>query len=258
MTKIAVISDVHSNLYALRAAVGCIQEQGADRVIFLGDMLTYGCHPNEVVEKLLWLKSRYPMHFLVGNHDEFYFNHKSAGSRGSDYAQDFIKESIHWTIEKVNYDIEREFDWVENISIDGVFYAHANPGQSRDWSYIRSAEDREAAFAHLEKRQRRIGVFGHVHRHGLTVKRNGQITMPGDDYIFCVEKEDRGLILNYSVGQQRGGRPGLLFIESDERRVKASLVAIDYCVEPHLKAIMDSSLSRPTRERLISYFEEKR
>lgn len=256
MMKTAVISDVHSNICALEAAIDCIEAAGVDRVIFLGDMLTYGCHPNEVIERLLWLKSRYPMHFLVGNHEEFYFNNKSSGGFG--YAQDFIRESIHWTIENVKHDIEREFDWIENLAVDGVFYAHANPGDHGDWGYIRSIADREAAFAQLEKRGSRVGVFGHVHRGGLMVRRGGRVTSPGDEYVFGAEEGEMGLILNYSVGQQRGGRPGLLFVESGEGRVRASLVAIDYRVEPHLKAIMDSSLSRHTRERLVSFFEEER
>jgi predicted phosphodiesterase len=258
MAKIAVISDIHSNIHALKAAIDCIREERADRIVFLGDLLTYGCHPNEVVEELLALKAEHPLLCVTGNHDQFYFNSNPPGAAGFEYAHDFIIESIHWTQERVSYDIEKAFDWVENVSIDGVYFSHANPSYFGNWSYIRSEEDREIAFNQLRFREKRIGVFGHVHRHGLTVENAGVLRDGGEDYTFLNEAGEWGLALNYSVGQQRGDRPGLMFVEIDERGIRVSFRAIDYPVGPHLRAIENSGLSRATRERLISYFEERR
>ena len=52
--KIAVFSDVHGNLKALKAALNQIKENGADQIIFLGDIFQRG---NEEIECLELLKA---------------------------------------------------------------------------------------------------------------------------------------------------------------------------------------------------------
>ena len=47
--KLAVISDIHGNIYALMKALEDIDEQKVDKIICLGDLVGYGPHPNEVV-----------------------------------------------------------------------------------------------------------------------------------------------------------------------------------------------------------------
>lgn len=48
--KLAVFSDIHSNLYALEAVISDIERFLPDSVICCGDLVGYGAHPNEVVE----------------------------------------------------------------------------------------------------------------------------------------------------------------------------------------------------------------
>lgn len=62
--KIAVISDIHSNLDAFEAVVANLPEY--DELFCLGDLVGYGPQPNEVVEKLRRLR---PSVVLMGNHD---------------------------------------------------------------------------------------------------------------------------------------------------------------------------------------------
>ena len=45
--SVAVITDIHANLPALRAALGRIDELGIDRIYCGGDLVGYGPHPNE-------------------------------------------------------------------------------------------------------------------------------------------------------------------------------------------------------------------
>ena len=47
--KIAVLADIHGNLEALDAVLADLQQQGADRIICLGDNIGYGPDPEEVV-----------------------------------------------------------------------------------------------------------------------------------------------------------------------------------------------------------------
>ena len=49
MVRIGLISDVHANLYALRAAVARLRAEGVDAWVCAGDLVGYGPHPNECV-----------------------------------------------------------------------------------------------------------------------------------------------------------------------------------------------------------------
>lgn len=50
--KIAVISDIHANVYALINLLEDIDDEKVDTIICLGDLVGYGPHPNEVVSMI--------------------------------------------------------------------------------------------------------------------------------------------------------------------------------------------------------------
>jgi len=62
--RIAIVSDIHSNLDALEAVVARLPKY--DELICLGDVVGYGPQPNEVIERLQQLR---PTTVLMGNHD---------------------------------------------------------------------------------------------------------------------------------------------------------------------------------------------
>jgi hypothetical protein len=61
--RILVISDLHANWPALEAVLGA---QAFDRVIVVGDLVSYGPHPREVVG---WVRSHATV-AVRGNHDD--------------------------------------------------------------------------------------------------------------------------------------------------------------------------------------------
>lgn len=63
--KIAVMSDIHGNIYALMKTLEDIDEQNVDKIICLGDLVGYGPHPNEVVA----LIKRREIPCVKGNYD---------------------------------------------------------------------------------------------------------------------------------------------------------------------------------------------
>ena len=48
--KIAIISDIHGNLEALRATLDDIEKRKVDKIICLGDIIAKGVHPKECIE----------------------------------------------------------------------------------------------------------------------------------------------------------------------------------------------------------------
>ena len=62
--RIACISDIHGNIYALNKVLEHIDEKDVDQIICLGDLTGFGPHPNEVValirrRRILCLKGNY-------------------------------------------------------------------------------------------------------------------------------------------------------------------------------------------------------
>jgi len=52
--KIAVISDIHGNLEALKATLQDIKKKKIDKIYCLGDIIAKGIHPRECIE--IWTK----------------------------------------------------------------------------------------------------------------------------------------------------------------------------------------------------------
>ena len=86
--KIALLSDIHSNLQAFLAVEKKLKELSPDKVICLGDIVGYGARPNECVE----IVRKNAWQAICGNHDW-------AASRESDLVlfNPYAKEAITWT-----------------------------------------------------------------------------------------------------------------------------------------------------------------
>lgn len=48
--KIAIISDIHANLEALKATMKDIEKRKVNKIICLGDTISKGVHPKECIE----------------------------------------------------------------------------------------------------------------------------------------------------------------------------------------------------------------
>lgn len=91
--RIAVVSDIHANLPALRAIQGQITD--TDMIVCLGDLIGYYCQVNEVLD---WIRTR-GVFCVRGNHDDMLFTGKCEGLSaavrfGIDYA-DRVIDSDH-------------------------------------------------------------------------------------------------------------------------------------------------------------------
>ena len=66
--RIAVLSDVHGNLPALKAVLQQVEEEDIDSIYHLGDMIGIGPFPAECLD--LWINNPRTIS-LMGNHDSF-------------------------------------------------------------------------------------------------------------------------------------------------------------------------------------------
>jgi predicted phosphodiesterase len=83
-----VISDVHGNLIGLDAALADLQDQPADQIVFLGDMIQGGPQPAEVVARLRELAC--PV--VMGNADAWLLTGRDTGGEPTTERQLAVRE----------------------------------------------------------------------------------------------------------------------------------------------------------------------
>ena len=66
--KLALLSDLHSNLGAFQACIEHARAQGAQRFALLGDLVGYGAEPAQVLSEVMDLAQQGAI-VLQGNHD---------------------------------------------------------------------------------------------------------------------------------------------------------------------------------------------
>jgi len=70
MMRLAILSDIHGNIFALDAVLDKIAQARVDRIIFLGDFTGYYYHPKEVFDCL----NKMGATMILGNHERMLFD----------------------------------------------------------------------------------------------------------------------------------------------------------------------------------------
>jgi predicted phosphodiesterase len=180
--KIAAISDIHGNLYALDAVLADIERQGVDLIVNLGDILSGPLLPAETADRLIALD----LPTISGNHERQVLTMEPADMSASDR---FAFESISG--------VHR--DWMSALPpvlrlTDDVFLCHATPQNDVD-CYLEDIIDgelRPACAQSIEERTHACDAAliwcGHSHIPRLARLATGQIIVnPGSVGIQAYE-----------------------------------------------------------------------
>jgi predicted phosphodiesterase len=137
---VLVLSDIHSNLNALRTV---LEDAGkVDAVWCLGDVVGYGPKPNECIELLL---EQPDLICLTGNHDAACINLLNAASFNYE-----ARLAVEWTqsvLTEESHAFLKERPEVEVI--DQVTLAHGSPRQPV-FEYLLDTESARENFKHFE------------------------------------------------------------------------------------------------------------
>jgi putative phosphoesterase len=232
--RIAVFSDVHSNVHALRVVLEDIDRRQPDRIYCLGDLVGYGAYPNEVIEII---RSR-GIPTIMGNYDDGVGHDKDdCGCAYTDPEMRRLGEvSLAWTKEQVIPDNKAFLrTLVPSIQVEAegkrILLVHGSPRRINEYLY----EDRQVSG--LERIAKSVKsdalLFGHTH-------------LP---YI----KEIAGvLFVNVgSVGKPKDGdtRAAYALLEV-EAQIKATIQRIPYDVGAAAAAVRASGLPPHFAEQL--------
>jgi predicted phosphodiesterase len=218
--RVAVLSDIHSNLQALESVLEAVDADPVDALWCLGDVVGYGPMPNECCELV---RSRADV-CLAGNHD-------LAVTGGLDLAE-FSGDAgfaASWTRTVLD---ERARDWLRTLepsgTANGVALYH---GSARDpvWEYVLTDE---AAIATLLLATEPLVLVGHSHAALRVVLRGSELEGgAAPDGTVLDLGEARWLLNPGSVGQPRDGDPHAAYLVLDLDARTATFRRVRYDVD---------------------------
>lgn len=158
--RIAFISDIHGNFIALQAVLADIKRQGIDQVVSLGDTVSLGPQPKEVLDTLKELKSIN----IKGNHDEAIL----APERAAQYEiTEHLVPDLHWCREHLTEsDLEfiRSFERTHEISFPNGIKALAFHGSPlKPTHIILSTTPAETLDSYFVGQTAGVFIGGHSH-----------------------------------------------------------------------------------------------
>lgn len=237
--RVAVVSDIHSNLEALDAVLVAADEVGCERLVVLGDIVGYGADPDAVVERLVERKAL----AIAGNHDL-----AAIGDFNVDWFNDVAAAAIKWTASVLSPEARAFLTGLSPTrSVDEGLLVH---GSVRDpvAEYLLSADEAAASF---DLADFRLAFFGHTHlptvfRRDATGRVMGWVL--GEDERVEMIAGERYMLNPGSVGQPRDRDPRAAFLVLEDGLARGHRVA--YAVDQAAKKIRDAGLPAWLAERL--------
>lgn len=252
---VGVISDLHANARALRAALADVDRAGVDHLVILGDLLTYGVDVDEVLDLVEDRVAR-GADLVLGNHDQLYLD-LARGERGYyDSLGPWLQETVSHTADRLDADRFRALPWREARVRGRWAFHHANPFPYGDWRYLTQEGEGRAAARALRDRGHRGGVFGHTHRRKVWAFAEDGGARPGADTFEAGDGPDVWVVNAGSVGQPRHADRAItwLRLRHDADGAAGELRAVAWDVEGHRAALAASGMTDPTIQRLSGFF----
>jgi len=244
---LALLSDVHANLRALRACLGHAREHGATRFALLGDLVGYGPEPVEVVEEAMAL-ARDGAVVLGGNHDAA----ACTPPQGERTAEEL---SARWTHARLA-DTHRVFLAALPLTARAgdALLVHASAHEPARWEYVDRAplaqRCLDAAQAQWGARQ----VFcGHVHEQHLYYRgADGRLAdfKPAPGVAVPIAAHRSWLAVVGSAGQPRDGDPRAMYALLDAAHGRLTFHRVPYDFAGTAAAIRAAGLPEAFAQRL--------
>jgi predicted phosphodiesterase len=125
--RVALLSDMHGNAVAFRAALADLEEHSPDLIVALGDVAQGGPQPRECVDLLRDLGCR----CVFGNSDEFLLTFDLGAEQAEDVER--LMDTAQWSREQLGEDglgFLRGFE--PTVQVGRVLCCHATPSSNED------------------------------------------------------------------------------------------------------------------------------
>jgi predicted phosphodiesterase len=213
---IAVLSDIHGNLVALKAVLEAAA--GVDAIWCLGDTVGYGPQP----EACLSLMMERAALCVAGNHDRAAIRQINVEDFNSD-----ARRAAQWTETQLSDESRAFLDGLPERLVEGDFtLVHGSP-RNPIWEYLISARSAERSFEHFDTT---CCLVGHTHLPSIFILVDGRVRAnyaPADSEIVF-EPGTRYILNPGSVGQPRDENPLAAYLILDTEARRATWRRVEY------------------------------
>lgn len=219
--RLAIFSDVHGNLPALKAVLKDMRSRGPDWVVCAGDLVGYGPFPNEVIE----LVREERILTVTGNYDDGVGHDRPdcGCAYRTERARENGQRSLEWT--KLHTTPENKaflgslpFSMSLSMGDRGMLVVHGSPRKLNEYLY----EDRPEATLRriLDGANAEVLIVGHTH-------------IPYHRIL-----DSKHLVNVGSVGKPKHGRPTAVYaLVNLADRVTVSFTEVPYDFEAAARAV---------------------
>jgi diadenosine tetraphosphatase ApaH/serine/threonine PP2A family protein phosphatase len=241
--RLALLSDIHSNLEALEAVLDDAAGRGVRRYTCLGDLVGYGADPNACIERVRRLPE---VRFVLGNHDAAATWISSPYSMNKDAA-----EAILWTMERLSAGNTAFLKGLPpTYGMGDLLFAHANPFNPLAWRYV---NNRRCAVRSFSSSSARLVFIGHTHQPEVITRRGWfriRFQPFSDNHTIVIGRSGRMIVNCGSVGQPRDKNPAACYLIYDTRRESVEFVRVPYDHERAARKILEAGLPGIMARRL--------
>ena len=232
--KIAVISDIHSNIYALNEVLKDIENRNVDIIVCTGDLVGYGTRANEVIEKI----KKEKILTIMGNYDDAIGNLKIVC--GCDYPDPKDAQKAALSMQFTSQEVSNENkEFLRNLPKEATFtfnnktirFVHGSTRLINEYLKENSKEAEEVMSELVED----ILVCGHTH-------------IPYAKYYG-----DKLLVNAGSVGKPKTNKPDANYVIIDicDLNVEVEIIEVSYNFEKIAKEIEENEILPNDFARLI-------
>ena len=223
---IAFISDIHSNIHALKEVLKEIEKENVDKIVCCGDVVGYNAFPSECIDVV---KEKVD-HCVLGNHDYAvitgdtgWFN--EYGVAGIDYCRRILSKDDIRFLSNLETHLYIEADDLK------IYVTHGSP-RDEIFEYIFPDVEDSLLIDLSEIARADIVVMGHTHVPMERRVKNKIFLNPG------------------SVGQPRDGDPRASFMIFDTGKREVIFRRVSYDIDSASRAILENDLPRFLAQRL--------
>jgi predicted phosphodiesterase len=239
--RLAIISDIHGNLEALRAVLADIDRSRIDAVACLGDNVGYGPEPEEVVTLLR--QRQIPS--VMGNHelgivDPAYFNWFNTTAQRS-----LVITRRLLSPDTLNYIKQLP----SSLVILGCLCVHGCPPDSIT-TYLFELSDADLRSL-LQDMAQPLGFVGHTHELEIILLDGQEVTRaPLPPPLTTLKQGVKALVNVGSVGQPRDGNNNAKYVIWDDSRRTLEVRFIPYDIAATAKKIVQRGFPQFYARRL--------
>lgn len=239
--KYGILGDIHGNLSALEEVLRCMDLEGIDRLLSVGDVIGYGAAPRECIRHL----QERSAHVVLGNHDAACIDRLDVTTFNN-----YARAAVLWTKGVLT---REDRAWIGKlpmtVHLEHCSVAHGTLHKPELYDYIQSTTDADPS---LDEMPLPVCFVGHSHVPValLRLREDPTRTYYTKEPVIDTEEAYRALVNVGSVGQPRDEDPRADYAIFDTEAGHVRIQRVEYDIQREMRRIREAGLPEMLAARL--------